>query len=430
MKGRLRHYLPFVGIPNLVLVLGIVVMCLGTILLGGGRPAALPAAIAETWFVIHGVPVIFDGVTLGAIPLLPVIGVIALIAWRVRVATKDRVSILDLYAIAGLVILIPFTLSAIAWFMVNDASAVFPVQPPAILKGLFIPVFVHLVGMGCGMSGKLWKALFLRTGLPAELVDAIGTTTQLALRLTGAGLVVFLVLLALGAPRIGELLDAYPSLGAGGATGLFGASVLYLPNAAVSTLAVLLGTPFAIAEGAVSLFGAALPPLPPMPLFAALPGEVAAWAPVLLLIPVGLVIHFFIRRRLSLIEVAASAAWAAIIAVTAGLFSGGQVGAYGWVGPSPWIFGLAALLWVGGVAVIAWAVAAFARPRTEEPEEEPEEELEEVEAAEEDLEEEQSLDDDRREAKEPQEEPSGGSTAYSVLKAEADDEVSPEDSKD
>ena len=134
MKERLRHYLPFIGVPNAVLVLGIAVLCLGTILLSGGRPAALPAAIAETWFVAHGVPVTFDGVTLGAIPLLPAIGVAALIAWRVRAATKDRVSILDLYAIAGLVILIPFTLSAIAWFMVADASAVFPVTAPAVYK--------------------------------------------------------------------------------------------------------------------------------------------------------------------------------------------------------------------------------------------------------------------------------------------------------
>ena len=107
MKERVRHYLPYVGVPNLVVVLGIVVVCLGTILLTGGRLAALPSSIAELWFVLHGVPVSFQGVTLGAMPLAPVIGVVALIAWRVRAATRERVSILDLYVIFGLVVLIP-----------------------------------------------------------------------------------------------------------------------------------------------------------------------------------------------------------------------------------------------------------------------------------------------------------------------------------
>ena len=372
MKERLRHYLPFVGVPNMVLVLGIAVLCLSTILLSGSRPAALPAAIAETWFVLHGVPVTYDGVTLGAIPLLPAVGVAALIAWRVRAATKDRVSILDLYAIVGLVILIPFTLSAIAWFMVADASAVFPVAPPAVYKGLFIPVFIHLVGMAFGMSAKLWTALCRRVGVPTEFVGSTVATMNLALRLLAAATVVFLVLLAFGAPRIGELLDAYPTLGASGGAELILASVLYLPNAAVSTLAVLFGTPMSIAEGSVSLFGAVVPPLPPMPLFAAIPGHVAAWAPVFLIVPAAVIIHFFIRRRLGGFDVAVAAAWAAILALLSGLLAGGNVGAYGWIGPTPWIFALAAAAWVGGIAGVAWLVASFTRPEVEEKVEEEE----------------------------------------------------------
>ena len=368
MKGRLRHYLPFIGVPNVVLVLGIAVLCLGTILLSGGRPAALPAAIAETWFVVHGVPVTVDGVTLGAIPLLPAVGVVALIAWRVRAATKDRVSILDLYAIAGLVILIPFTLSAIAWLMVADASAVFPVTPPAVYKGLFIPVFIHLMGMACGMNAKLWAALCRRVGVPVEFVGITGAMINLALRLLAAGAVVFLVLLAFGVPRIGELLDAYPTLGFSGVAGLILASVLYLPNAAVGMLAVLFGTPISIAEGSVSLFGAVVPPLPPIPLFAAIPGHVAVWAPVFLVVPAAVIIHFFIRRRLGGFDVVLFAAWAAVFGLVSGLLAGGNVGAYGWIGPSPWIFMLAAAAWVGGIAGATWLIASFTRPRVEEEE--------------------------------------------------------------
>ncbi len=367
MKERARHYLPFVGIPNLVLVLGAVVACLAAILLSGGRLAALPASIGETWFVLHGVPVTFQGVTLGAMPVLPPIGVAALIAWRVRVATRERVSILDLYVIFGLVVLIPFTLSAIAWFMVEDATAVFPVAPPALHKALLIPVFVHSVGMACGMSGRLWKALLVSIGAPDSLYDASRALVHLSLRLLGAAAVVYLILLAAGYSRLGELLDQFPVLGSGGGFALVSLSVLYLPNAAASTLAVLLGAPFDIAQGGVSLFGSALVPLPPFPLFAAIPGEVPVWAPVLLVVPAAVMIHFVLSRRLGWTEILIAAVLSAVFAACAGLMSGGEVEAYGWIGPNPWFFALAAAVWVTVIAGTAWIIARFTqKPETQD----------------------------------------------------------------
>lgn len=367
MKERARHYFPFIGVPNLVLVLGTIVVCLAAILLTGGRLAALASAIAELWFVMHGVPVTFQGVTLGAMPLLPPIGVAALIAWRVREATRERVSILDLYVIFGLGVLIPFTLSAVAWFMVDDASAVFPVAPPALHKALFIPVFVHVVGMACGMSGRLWKALLARVGAPESLFDAARSLIHLSLRLVGAAAVVYLVFLAAGYSRLGDLLGQFPVLGSTGGIALTALSLLYLPNAAVSTLAVLLGAPFDIAQGSVSLFSASLVPLPPFPLFAAIPGEVPVWAPVLLVVPAAVMIHFVLSRRLGGVEVAIAAALAAFFAVCAALMSGGDVEAYGWIGPHPWFFALASALWVIVIGGAAWLIARFTKNR-EQPE--------------------------------------------------------------
>lgn len=404
MKERVRHYLPFVGIPNLIVVLGIVAVCLGTVLLSGGRLAAMASAVAETWFVLHGVPVSFQGVTLGAIPLLPAIGVAALIAWRVRVATRDRVSILDLYAIFGLVVLIPFTLSAVAWFMIDDAAAVFPVSPPAIHKALAIPVFVHVVGMMCGMSGRLWKALLTRLGAPDSLYDAARATIMLSLRLLGAAAVVYLFLLAAGYSRLSGLLGEFPTLGAGGGLALFALSVLYLPNAALATLGVLLGAPFDIAQGGVSLFGSVLVPLPPFPLFAAIPGEVPVWAPVLLVVPAAVMIHFVLSKRLGWQEVLISSVFVAVLAVFAGLMSGGEVGAYGWIGINPWFFALAAALWVGVVGAAAYLVARFAHKDTAEPEqEEPEAGTEEPEDVPEESEEQPDESDNDAEADEADE---------------------------
>lgn len=450
MKERVRHYLPFVGIPNLVVVLGIVAVCLGTVLLSGGRLAAMASAVAETWFVLHGVPVSFQGVTLGAIPLLPAIGVAALIAWRVRVATRDRVSILDLYAIFGLVVLIPFTLSAVAWFMIDDAAAVFPVSPPAIHKALAIPVFVHVVGMMCGMSSRLWKALLTRLGAPDSLYDAARATIMLSLRLLGAAAVVYLFLLAAGYSRLSDLLGEFPTLGAGGGLALFALSVLYLPNAALATLGVLLGAPFDIAQGGVSLFGSVLVPLPPFPLFAAIPGEVPVWAPVLLVVPAAVMIHFVLSKRLGWQEVLISSVFAALLAVFAGLMSGGEVGAYGWIGINPWFFALAAALWVGVVGAAAYLVARFAHKDTAEPEqEEPDEadaeeaEPEEPEDAPEEQTEEQSEESDNGaetdeaeqaelheeseeeepEEEEPEQDPADGETQEEEQEEEEDDDV-------
>lgn len=394
MKERVRHYLPYVGVPNLVVVLGVVVVCLATILLVGGRLAALPSSIAELWFVLHGVPVSFQGVTLGAMPLAPAIGVAALIAWRVRTATRERVSILDLYAIFGLVVLIPFTLGAVAWFMVDDAASVFPLSPPAIHKALFIPVFVHLAGMACGMSGKLWKALLTRLGAPDSLYDAARATVRLSLRLLAAAAVVYLVLLALGYGRITELLGEFPVLGAGGGLALFALSLLYLPNAVISTLAVLLGAPFDIAQGGVSLFGAALVPLPPFPLFAAIPGDVPVWAPVLLVVPAAVMIHFVLSRRLDALGILFAAVLAAAFAAAAGLMFGGEVGAYGWVGPNPWFFALAAALWTALISGAAWLVAHFMHKEEEAEATEGDQEPEVIEAEEIEAEDETPVEDE------------------------------------
>ncbi|MCT1684617.1 DUF6350 family protein [Corynebacterium appendicis] len=428
MKERVRHYLPYVGVPNLVVVLGVVVVCLATILLTGGRLAALPSSIAELWFVLHGVPVSFQGVTLGAMPLAPVIGVAALIAWRVRAATRERVSILDLYAIFGLVVLIPFTLGAVAWFMVDDAASVFPLAPPAIHKALFVPVFVHLAGMACGMSGKLWKALLTRLGAPDSLYDAARATVRLSLRLLAAAAVVYVVLLALGYGRITELLGEFPVLGAGGGLALFALSLLYLPNAVVSTLAVLLGAPVDIAQGGVSLFGAVLVPLPPFPLFAAIPGDVPVWAPVLLAVPAAVMIHFVLSRRLDALGILFASVLAAAFAAAAGLMSGGEVGAYGWVGPNPWFFALAAALWTAFISGAAWLVAQFMRKRdaeelAEEPEEEPEPQV--IDAEAEELEEDATEEPEAEEPAERSEE-----LEPQVIDAEEIDEDEPEETEE
>ncbi len=353
---RLRHYLPYVAVPNLALVLGIVALCFAAVLIGGWRLAYLPAAIGETWFAVHATPVAIDGVLLTAMPTLPAIGVIALVASRVRAATAGRVSILDLCAILGLVVAMSLSLSAVALFMVSDASNVFAVETPPVVAALMYPVIVHLIGFVLGIRKVLWHALAKRSGVPGEAVDAGAAAGHAFLRLVLASGAVYLVALAFGYRRVGELVAEFPQLNWLGIAGLVLLCLLYLPNAAVSTLAVLLGGTFEYGGTEVSLFDAGNVAFPPLPLFAAVPGAMPVWAPILLVVPAAVLLHFYTTKTLTYTAVAAAATWAALIGALSGSFTAGVAGAYGLVGPSPWALASLLFIWVAVAGVIVGGV--------------------------------------------------------------------------
>ncbi|WP_053071000.1 hypothetical protein [Corynebacterium pilosum] len=117
-------------------------------------------------------------------------------------------SILDLAAILGVIIVIPLTLSGIAWFMVWDATKVFPLEAPSVGLTILHPVAIHLIGLIIGMGPTLWKALARRFGIAEVLVDGATRAHQLMLRLAGAALIVYLAVLIAGHERLGELAAA------------------------------------------------------------------------------------------------------------------------------------------------------------------------------------------------------------------------------
>lgn len=358
-KERLRHYLPYIAVPNAALVLGVVALCLAVILIGGLRAAYLPASIGQTWFALHAAPMSVDGVTLTAMPLLPAIGVAALVASRVRAATAGRVSILDLCTLLGFNIAIPLTLSAIALFMVHDASAVFAIQTPPVGAALCYPVLVHLLGFVLGIRAVLWRALARRAGIPQDAVEAGADAGHVVFRLWLAAGVVFLVALAFGYERIAQLVGEFPNLGWAGALALIGLCILYLPNAATATLGVLLGGSFQYGGASVSLFDTAAVPYPPLPLFAAIPPSVAQWAPVLMVIPAAVALHFFASRPLTYVGVVATATWTALLGALIGVFSAGVAGAYGLVGVDPWWLASLLFIWVLVAGLVLRTIASL-----------------------------------------------------------------------
>ncbi len=365
---RLRRFLAVVGIPNLVLVLAVIVVAFAGIMFTAGSFAALPATMAEGWFALHLVPVSFQGVTLGVLPLLPALGVVGLIASSVRRAVKDRLSFRDLVTILGLVIVIPLTLSGIAWFMAWDAAKVFPLEPPALGPAILNPVLLHLLGLIFGMGPQLWKDVALHVGASEALVDGAVRALHLMARLALAATVVYAVLLLAGYQRLIDLGQAYPILSGVGIVGLIIVCLLYLANAIVGTLAVLLGGQVSVGVGSISLFSIDLVPLPVFPLFAAVPGSVPMWAPALLLIPFAILIHFAVSRAWDARTVAATAVFSGVWALLVAYLVSGQLGGYGYSGPVLWLFALLATLWVALVAGAAWGAARLRQGRTDDTE--------------------------------------------------------------
>ncbi|OFT81864.1 hypothetical protein HMPREF3101_09345 [Corynebacterium sp. HMSC29G08] len=355
----MRYYAPSVVGPLAVLALAVVVMCLAVILIAGLRLSYLPGSIGQAWLSVNAAPMRISGVALANAPTLPAIGIAALIASRVRSATKERVSVLDLAAILTLLVGTSITLSAIALFMVTDASYVYAFEAPNPAAALFTPLGVHLVGFIFGVSPVVWRALARRVNLPELVVEATLAATRLLRNLLLVSGAVYLLLVALQHARVAEALASYPHLGWVGGLALVLLSLAYLPNAAVGTMAVLLGGSFDYADASVSLFSATSAALPPFPLFAAVPATVATWAPVLMLIPAAVLVRFVLTRSFSLIDATATATIATALALLLVWYTGGTVGAYGWVGANPWTCALAVFIWTAVAGFATWVIARF-----------------------------------------------------------------------
>ncbi|AQQ14717.1 hypothetical protein CGLAU_03700 [Corynebacterium glaucum] len=354
---RLKQYVPSAVAPLAVLALATGVTCFAVILLSDWGMKYLPAAIGQSWLTLHGVPLRIDGVELSLVPLLPAVGIVALVASRIRAATKTRVSVLDLGAIFVLVTVTSLVLSVVSLFMVADASHVFAIAPPHPAAAILMPLGLHLAGFALGISPVVWRVIAKRSGIPPETVITAGAALRVMRDLVLAAAVVYLVLLALNYRHIAEAVGAYPNLGWSGGLALTLLCLGYLPNAAVATLAVLLGGTFEYAGATVSLFDATSVALPPLPIFAAVPASAPVWVPALMLIPVAVVLRFALTRSFSLIDVAATATWAAVLGLVVASYASGTAGAYGHVGPNPWAFAVLMFLWTALPGLIAWLVS-------------------------------------------------------------------------
>ncbi|OFK69124.1 hypothetical protein HMPREF2807_03085 [Corynebacterium sp. HMSC074A09] len=374
LRGRIRRMLIVVGVPNLVVVLGILVVAIAALLLTSSPSAWLPTIVGEAWMVFNLAPIRAGGVDVGFIPVLPALLLTWLVGRRVRAAVKDKASINDLIVLSVCVLLVPLALTVIAWLMLWDAGKVYDVSPPELYRVLPRMLLLHAVALIGGMGPRLWKALAKRSGVPRVFVDAAQIGLSYLGYLFAAGFILAVVLWGVGWTRQSEMLAEYPVLNALGTAGLFLLSVLYLPNAAVAAGAVLSGSELHIGEGtSVSLFSGHVVPLPPLPLAAAVPPSISSWAAVLLIVPaVAAVVAFYRRRALVSFQVALVATVTAAVAALVAVYGvSGALGVYGYTGPEVWTAVGLSCLWclvVGCAFATAQAVTAWRARRAAAPE--------------------------------------------------------------
>lgn len=353
--GRIRRMLVTAAVPNVVIVLIIMAIALGGLMLAGSPMAWWYTIVAEAWMVFNLAPVSAAGVHISFLPALPALILAAVVAVRVRSAVKHKVSVKDLLTLLACVLGVPVVFTIIAWLMLWDAGKVYDVSPPNLAQALLRVIVLHLAAMAAGMGWRLWRALAKRYGVPRPLVDA----TQIALRylayLAIGAAVVFAVVFLVNISRQGEMMNDYPTISGLGIAGVVLLSLLYIPNAIVSTAAVLVGSEFSVGEGSISLFSAHLVPLPPLPITGGIPASAPSWAVALLIVPLGAAIYSLYKKRPSFQDVVVATVASAVIMLVACYLVSGDLGYYGATGPQLWTAAGLTALWM---AVVGCAVAA------------------------------------------------------------------------
>ncbi|MFV8395881.1 cell division protein PerM [Corynebacterium hindlerae] len=426
--ARVREFLPLALIANVIIVSALIVLALAGLLMTNSSFVALPASIAQLWLISTGAPVASDTADLGFVPLLPALGVIGIIAWRVYSVVKERVSLADLYVLAACIVGVPVLLTLTALAMLADAATVLPVGIPNVALALGRTMLVHLAALLIGMGPRLWRALERRYVPESGLFDTALLAVKFWAGLLGASLVVLVGLLGAHAGTVGEI---YTSLQQpGSVAGLTALSVLYLPNLLISIAFVLLGGEFLVADGAISLFGIYLVPLPPLPILGAVPGSVWSFAWVFLLIPL-VVAAIVLYRHLGVAtrpfrDVGLAGLWSVLFAAVLLALTIGELGGYGVVGPLWWLGLLSAPVWLWGAGLIIASVGAILRGRKKQPQALDDDDAPAIETPEE-----TTVDDDAaaEEPEEPAEEDAAPGDAEDVEDAAAEDVEAVEDAE-
>ncbi|PFG26998.1 cell division protein PerM [Corynebacterium renale] len=353
-----KAYLRGAAMVHAVLVLVAVACAMAILLLAAESLGDVASVAAQLWLLMNAAPIVIAEIPLGFVPLLPAVGVVALVQSRVHVAVKDRISLAGLGSLAAFMLALPLILTGVALAVA---------QPPApVVPALVNTLLVHGGAFIIGMRGKLWRALARHANLPVAAVNAVRSGAAAVGGLAIAGCVLWLVCALVAWPRQQEIFAEFS--GPAAVIGILVVTIAYLPNVAVGGAALLAGGDVMIGNAHVSLFSAALVPLPPLPIFAAIPGSVAQWAVVLLIIPAAIAGYAAYKAAPTWWEALIAGAGAAVTAAWALHLAGGTMGAYGYTGPDVWLSAGVIGVWVAGMGLGLSLVITLQQRRGVEPE--------------------------------------------------------------
>ncbi|WP_051343361.1 DUF6350 family protein [Pseudonocardia spinosispora] len=320
----------------------------------GPAPGRLLGTAVPLWLAAHQVPLVLADAPLGALPLLPTIGVIALVARAAATATtrlggrlREDASVV-VATLAG-------THASVAVLATSLPSADVRAAPWAALLGGGLVAAAGAGPSALRVTGppRYWSKTpdWLRVGLAGARIGGSALAVAGALMLL-SGLLV--------ASR--ELYWSLESSGGfGAALGLTLLSLCYLPNALVASVSWVAGPGVTIGAAAASPLFTSPGPLPQLPLMAVMPSiQPPGWTVVVFILPVlaGALVGRRCRQagddpvtRLSAVAVAAIT-----VAVGAGLLAavvGGRLagGPFDPVDVPAFALASAVLAWLGVPAV-------------------------------------------------------------------------------
>ena len=370
-REKMRSYIKAALLPNAIVLAFVIAAAFGGLLLTSTTLSALPATIAHLWLTLNAAPVSGRGVDISLMPLLPAFLVGYGTYRRVRTSPAVRGGLKDMGLQAIWIVGIPVLLTLTAIVMLVDAATVFDVGVPNVAIALLRTAGIYIVAFLFGLRQPLWEATSARWGLEEALYQQVGRAVRLCVWFMVAGGGVTLVSLGIHHQQIAELSSNYSPLGN---LGVWLLSLLYLPNAALSGWALLMGSEFAMGVGSVSLYGSTLPPLPPVPLMAALPLSVSPYALALLVIPAVIMTIVVIRKVPTAVESLYLTVATMVVATCAFFYAGGTAGIYEYVGPTILLSIGLAVAWVAvasfmttGVATVVSRLGAARNDQEEQP---------------------------------------------------------------
>lgn len=368
--GSTRELVVVAFAVGATVLIGIAVLVALTLLTSDGGMTGLTAAVGTVWLAAHQVPVTVSEVTVGVLPLLPTIGIVAAVA-RVTARAASRRSRSDVTAVVLAAVAGPLVITVIALALVMDGSTVVTVGVPNVAVALGATIAVHGIGAGVGV---LWA----RRSDPSapRLREVLGAAPWAPTALRGAAIGLLALLSAGGLLVVGRLLWRWDALGdlvatghgVVGGIGLTVLSILYLPNAIVGAAAVLVGAAAHVGPAGGDLFAATPGSLPPLPILAVVPTGAATLAPVVLVLTAVAAVVTAVRTPFrgllpALRLAAAIGGLMAIAMVVLTWLAGGTLGEMGTAGATIPAAGLFTFGWWFVIGVVV-ALVRVALPST------------------------------------------------------------------